>query len=118
MFEYAVSAHDLQNEYDYLSVNALQFNDYVVEDAFGRSADVILPAVGAGSSLSNSKVISISDSSPTIISIEADLPNGDYEFGAGHVIEIIVSFDREVRYKVDVIVHVQKYVMDPTHLFC
>ena len=99
LFEYVVSGHESQIELDYTSVNALQLNDYIVEDAFGRSADITLPFVGGGSSLSNSKAISISDSHPTIISIEADLPNGDFEFGAGHVVDVIVSFDREVRCK-------------------
>ena len=84
LFEYAVNAHDSQIEFDYLSVDALQFNDYVVEDAFSRNADITLPCCWC-------RVITVKfkshkycfDSSPTIISIEADLPNGDCEFDAG-----------------------------------
>jgi hypothetical protein len=83
-----------QPELDYLSHDSLLSQDYSIKDAFGRNANLILPALGTGKSLSSSKAIGISDSRPTIDSISVDVPSGEY--GAGQVINVSVSFDREV----------------------
>ncbi|KAL3786858.1 hypothetical protein HJC23_013779 [Cyclotella cryptica] len=97
LFKYLVSVGDSQINVDYLSVQALQSNDYSVNDAFGRRANLTLPFPGSELSLSGSKTISISDIRPSITSIDADLPAGQYVIGAGHVLDFILSFDREVR---------------------
>lgn len=96
LFEYLVAVGDSQINVDYLSVGALQPNDYSVVDAFGRCANLTLPPLGSESSLSGSKTMSVSDNSPSITSIDADLPAGEYVFGAGHVVDFTLSFDREV----------------------
>ena len=97
MFKYLVNVGDSQTALDYLTFDAFQRNDYSVKDAFGRNADLSLPAPGSGTSLSNSKTIGVSDIRPEITSIVADLPGGSHSFGAGTVLDLIVSFDREVR---------------------
>jgi hypothetical protein len=94
-FEYLVKEGHSQRELDYLSSEtSLIPNDYSIEDAFGREVDLMMPALGLGSSLSASKKIEISDKRPTIKSIGVDVPSGEY--GAGQVINFSVSFDREV----------------------
>jgi hypothetical protein len=93
-FSYLVQEGHSQLELDYLSRKSLLQNDFSIEDAFGRSVSLILPALGSGSSLSASKTIGISDMSPTIESIGVDMPSGEY--GVGQVINFSVSFDREV----------------------
>lgn len=93
-FSYLVQEGHSQLELDYLSRKSLLQNDFSIEDAFGRSVSLILPALGSGSSLSASKTIGISDTSPTIESIGVDMPSGEY--GVGQVINFSVSFDREV----------------------
>lgn len=97
LFHYVVSLGDYQTELDYASSVALQTSDYSIEDAFGRSAVLTLPDIGSGASLSASKTIAVSDSSPSIISIDAEIiPEGVNEIGAGHVVDFLLSFDREV----------------------
>ena len=96
-FEYAVDGGDSQIELNYQSIDAFQSGDYLIEDAFGRKAQLSLPPQSSESSLSSSKSIGISDSPPSIISIAVDLPVGGYELGAGHVVEFIAMFDREVQ---------------------
>eukprot|EP00984_Skeletonema_dohrnii_P016875 scaffold7561_cov227-Skeletonema_dohrnii-CCMP3373.AAC.8 len=94
-FEYLVQEGHSQLELDYLSSEtSLVLNDYTIEDAFGRNANLVLPALGLGSSLSASKKIEISDKRPTITNIDVDVPSGEY--GAGQVINFSVSFDRQV----------------------
>lgn len=94
-FEYLVQEGHSQLQLDYLtSETSLLPNDYSIEDAFGRSANLVLPVLGLGSSLSASKTIEISDIRPTIKSIGVDVPSGEY--GTGQVINFSVSFDREV----------------------
>lgn len=93
-FEYLVKTGHLQTELDYLSIDSLHANDYSIEDAFGRSANLDLPATGSSSSLPASQVIGISDSRPIVESITADLPMGDYS--VGDEVSFSVAFDREV----------------------
>lgn len=93
-FEYMVKVGHSSAELDYLSEMSLIANDYFIEDAFGRSANLDLPAVGLGSSLKASKILGISDNQPTAESVSANLPSGVY--GAGHEVHFVVSFDREV----------------------
>ena len=93
-FEYLVQEGHSQLELDYLSNESLLPNDYSIEDTFGRNANLILPALSSGSSLSASKMVGISDSRPIIETIGVDVPSGEY--GAGQVINFSVSFDREV----------------------
>ena len=95
-FVYSVDiGHYSQTELEYMSSSSLhEINDYSIEDAFGRSANLMLPIVGDGSSLSASKVIGISDAQPKIESITADLPTGGY--GVGEEIVFVVIFDRDV----------------------
>ena len=94
-FEYFVKTGHSQAELDYLSSDSsLLANDYSIEDAFGRSADLNLPATGSSSSLSASKTIDISDDRPIVESIIADLPTGEY--GAGDEVKFIVNLDRLV----------------------
>ena len=94
-FEYSVQEGHLQHQLDYMSsVTSFQPNDYSIEDAFGRNANTLLPAVDHGASLSSSKILGISDVWPTIQSIGVDAESGEY--GAGQVINFSVSFDREV----------------------
>ena len=93
-FWYEVKSGHSQNELEYLSIDAFVSNSYAIEDAFGRSADLTLPAIGSNSSLSASKSISISDDRPIIERISIDLPAGEY--GAGDEANFIVTFDRHV----------------------
>lgn len=94
-FEYLVQVGHTQLELDYLTTEtSLVPNDYTVEDAFGRDANLDLPSLGLGSSLSTSKKIEISDKRPTIQSIDVDVPSGEY--GAGQIINFSVLFDREI----------------------
>ena len=93
-FGYVVETGHSQTELDYVSNFSLYANGYSIEDAFGRSANLDLPPAGSGSSLSASKTIGISDIQPTIESITADLPTGEY--GEGEEIHFFVAFDREV----------------------
>jgi hypothetical protein len=97
LFEYYVNIGDSQTELDYQSEYAFQSGDYSVEDAFGRAVSLNLPALGSGFSMTGSKVVGVSDSRPSITDITADLSSGEYEIGAGHVLDFILSFDREVR---------------------
>ncbi|KAL7554992.1 hypothetical protein ACHAWF_018570 [Thalassiosira exigua] len=93
-FEYRVEVGHSHTELDYASSDSFRANDFSVEDAFGRSADLTLPATGLGSSLSASRAIGISDARPVVESVSGDLPTGEY--GAGHEATFVVSFDREV----------------------
>lgn len=93
-FRYDVKVGQSQVELDYPTIDAVRCNSFDVVDAFGRSADMILPASGSSTSLSASKSIGISDSPPTIESIAVDLPAGEY--GAGEEVDFIVTFDRYV----------------------
>ena len=67
------SAGDSQIELDNLSTDALQPNDNLLEDAFGRILDMGLPTLDSGLSLTDSEAISISDSWPLITGIAAGL---------------------------------------------
>ncbi len=93
-FRYDVKNGHSQIELDYSAIDALQCNDYTIEDAFGRSANLILPVSGSSRSLSASKSIRISDNPPVIEHIAVDLPAGEY--GAGEEVNFIVTFDRHV----------------------
>jgi hypothetical protein len=91
-FRYEVKAGHSQTEVNYVAGDSLQSNYYSIEDAFGRNANLNLPATG--SSLSASKTIGVSDVQPRIDSVEADLPAGEY--GSGDEVNFILTFDREV----------------------
>ena len=95
-FEYNVAIGHSQSELDYSSRSSLYANDYSIEDAFGRSVNLILPETveSGSSSLSASKTIGISDAQPIVESITADLSSGEY--GVGEEINFIVTLDREV----------------------
>ena len=93
-FRYEVNAGHLQTEVNYVARNSLHGNGYSIEDAFGRNANLNLPATGSSASLSASKPIGVSDVQPTIESVEADLPPGEY--GSGDEANFILTFDREV----------------------
>lgn len=95
-FKYTIRDGDSQIELNYRSVDALQSNGYTIKDVFGRNADLTLPSLDSESSLLGSKTIGVSDSSPSIVRIDVDLPAGEHEIGAGHVVELVVFFDREV----------------------
>jgi hypothetical protein len=58
-----------------------------------------LPSLDSELSLSGSKSIGVSDNSPSIVSIDVDFPAGEHKIGAGDVVELIVSFDREVSFR-------------------
>mmetsp|Transcript_9659 Transcript_9659/g.20406 ORF Transcript_9659/g.20406 Transcript_9659/m.20406 type:complete len:534 (+) Transcript_9659:665-2266(+) len=94
-FEYLVETGHSQTGLNYLSSgSSLLANDYSIEDAFGRNVDLTLPATGSSSALLASKMIDISDFRPTVESVTADLPTGEY--GAGDEVNFIVNFDRHV----------------------
>lgn len=93
-FRYKVKAGHLQTEVNYLTNNSLYGNGYSIEDAFGRNANLNLPATGSSASLSASKSIGVSDAQPTIERVEVDLPTGEY--GSGDEVNFILTFDREV----------------------
>ncbi len=94
-FDYLVQEGHTQLELDYLaSETSFVPNDCTIEDAFGRNANLVLPSLGLGLSLSASKKIEISDKRPTIESIDVDVSSGEY--GAGQLINFSVSFDRDV----------------------
>ena len=94
-FEYNVATGHSQSAFDYSSSSSLYANDYSIEDAFGRSVNLMLPEIESGSSsLSGYKMIGISDAQPIIESITADLSSGEY--GVGEEVNFIVTFDREV----------------------
>mmetsp|Transcript_28601 Transcript_28601/g.60128 ORF Transcript_28601/g.60128 Transcript_28601/m.60128 type:complete len:196 (+) Transcript_28601:967-1554(+) len=95
IFEYFVDVGHNILELDYISSASLIPNDYSIEDAFGRPAILTLPAVEMEFSLAASKSVTISDSNPVVLGVTTTLPNGEY--GAGHEVDFIVSFDREVR---------------------
>jgi hypothetical protein len=93
-FRYEVKAGHSQSEVKYVSGDSLHGNGYSIEDAFGRNANLNLPATGSNASLSASKKIGVSDLQPTIESVVADLPAGEY--GSGDEANFILTFDREV----------------------
>ena len=94
-FEYMVRAGHLQSQLDYLSsVPSLLSENYVIEDAFGRSADLALPPAVSGASLLGSKTVAISDDRPVVQGVVADLPAGEY--GAEEEINFTVILDRPV----------------------
>jgi len=83
-----------KTEVNYVAGDLLHGNGYSIEDALGRNANLNLPATGSGASLSASKTIGVSDVHPTIESVEADLPAGEY--GSGDEANFILTFDREI----------------------
>lgn len=93
-FEYVVESGHSQMELDYLASDSFHVKGFSIEDAFGRSASLNLPAIGSGSSLSASKSIEVSYSRPIIESVSANLSTGEY--GAGEEVDFVVTFDREV----------------------
>jgi len=93
-FEYNVATGHSQSALDYSSSSSLYANDYSIEDAFGRSVNLMLPEIESGSSLSASKMIGISDTQPIVESITADLSFGEY--GVGEEVNFIVTLDLEV----------------------
>ncbi len=94
-FEYIVNVGQTIFELDYMSTESLIPNDCSIVDAFGRSAILTLPTIGLEFSLAASKSLTISDNKPIALGVTTILPSGEY--GAGQELDLIVSFDREVR---------------------
>ncbi|KAL9183325.1 hypothetical protein ACHAXT_005112 [Thalassiosira profunda] len=93
-FVYLVQNGHSQTQLDYAAIDSLRVNDFSIEDAFGRSANLDLPAPGSGSSLAASKLVGISDERPRVASVNSDLPSAEY--GAGQEVNFVVAVDREV----------------------
>src|SRR5205823_5859833 len=94
-FNYTVQAGDTQaSALDYLNTGALALNGGTIKDAATNNATLTLPAVNGGSSLQNSKTITIDTTAPTVGSVTSTTANGSYN--AGSVVAVKVNFAEPV----------------------
>src|SRR5439155_1028867 len=94
-FNYTVQAGDTQaSALDYLNTGALALNGGTIKDVALNNATLTLPAVNGGSSLQNSKTITIDTTAPTVGSVTSTTANASYT--AGPVVAVEVNFGRPV----------------------
>ncbi len=89
-FNYTTSAGENSADLDYQDSTALLLNGGSIADAYGNSANLILPVPGAAGSLGANKAIIIDGGAPVVNSITSTSSDGTYNLG--DAIPITVSF--------------------------
>eukprot|EP00937_MAST-01D_sp_MAST-1D-sp2_P000215 g215.t1 len=94
-FRYVVTAGDATADLAYTSVGALVANGAAVLDGNGVAAQLSLPALADANSLGAQAAVQINTAVPKITNVASPLP-GDGRYGAGELIDVVVSFDLQV----------------------
>ncbi|KAG1692775.1 hypothetical protein DVH05_024390 [Phytophthora capsici] len=94
-FTYIVQPGESSPQLEILGQDALKLNGAVIRDLYGRNPDFLLHS-GAGNtrSLSYNNKLTIDTTPPTVVSVSAANPSGEY--GVGELLRIQVTFSSPV----------------------
>jgi hypothetical protein len=99
-FSYTVRPGDLADDFDYFGTEALAVSTdgwiRATSDTPTTDADLTLPTVASGNSISGDEAITIDTESVGSRIIRIDTPLPDAEYGCGHEIPIEVTFSKPV----------------------
>ena len=93
-FAYTIRDGDSSADLEYLNTAALALNGATIKDANGNDANLTLPTIGGGNSLSDNKQIVVDGIRPRITVVNSSTVDGTYK--AGDLLNVFATFDDDV----------------------